>query len=56
LQYISQQKIPAAALADLRDNFLTQTAATMPDKPTEVLAKIVEGRLAKWCKEVTLFC
>eukprot|EP00775_Hariotina_reticulata_P010725 gene10725-10882_t len=53
-QYISQQHMPAAALAALRDDFFTQTEATMPNKPAEVLTKIVEGKLAKWCKESCL--
>ncbi|WIA16906.1 hypothetical protein OEZ85_013833 [Tetradesmus obliquus] len=53
-QFISRQAMPAAALAAARTDFESATAAQMPGKPAEVLAKIVDGKVAKWCKDVCL--
>jgi len=52
VQYISQQHMSQSALAALHEDFLTQTEATMPGKAAAVLAKIVDGKVAKWCREV----
>jgi elongation factor Ts len=51
-QHVSSSSIPAAELAALRADFASQTEALMQGKPAAVLAKVVDGKLAKWLKEV----
>lgn len=51
-QHVSTGCIPAEALASVRQDFASQTEALMPGKPAQVLAKIVDGKVAKWLKEV----
>lgn len=51
-QHVSAGSIPAEALASVRQDFASQTEALMPGKPAQVLAKVVEGKVAKWLKEV----
>lgn len=49
--YVSTDDVPADAVAAER-NVLEQQAD--PDKPAEIRAKMVEGRLEKWLKETCL--
>lgn len=51
-QHISRERIDASVLAATRADLASATAAQMPGKPAAVLEKIVDGKLAKWCKEV----
>lgn len=51
-QHVSSSSIPPEVLSAVRDDFATQTEALMPGKPAAVLSKIVEGKVAKWIKEV----
>eukprot|EP00879_Flechtneria_rotunda_P006975 GHRR01007322.1.p1 GENE.GHRR01007322.1~~GHRR01007322.1.p1 ORF type:complete len:182 (+),score=58.38 GHRR01007322.1:48-548(+) len=53
-QHISKQSISQDVLQAVRADFASATEAQMPGKAAEVLAKIVDGRVAKWCKEVCL--
>jgi translation elongation factor EF-Ts len=53
-QHVSAGSIPQAVMEAVRRDFASQTAALMPDKPKQVLAKVVEGKVAKWLKEVRL--
>jgi translation elongation factor EF-Ts len=52
-QFISRQAMPQAALEAARADLASATEAQMPGKPAEVLAKIVDGKVAKWCKDVS---
>lgn len=52
-QYISRQYIPADALEAVRCDLATASEAQLSGKPAAVMAKIVEGKLAKWCKDVS---
>lgn len=49
--YVSDEDVPADVLAAER-SVLEQQAD--PDKPAEIRAKMVEGRLAKWLQEICL--
>jgi elongation factor Ts len=51
-QYLSQEEIPAAVMEQERSIRLEQ--ARLLKKPEAVLQKIVDGQMAKWCKEVCL--
>jgi elongation factor Ts len=51
-QYVSQDEIPAAAIARERDVRLEQ--AKQSGKPEAVWGKIVDGQIAKWAKEICL--
>jgi translation elongation factor EF-Ts len=53
-QFISRQAMPQAALDAARADLASATEAQMPGKPAEVLAKIVDGKVAKWCKDVSI--
>ncbi|KAF6264793.1 elongation factor TS-domain-containing protein [Scenedesmus sp. NREL 46B-D3] len=53
-QYVSRQAMPQAALEAARADLASAAEAQMPGKPSEVLAKIVDGKVAKWCKDVCL--
>jgi len=51
-QYVSQDEIPAAVLAQERS--IRLELARQQNKPEPVMQKIVEGQMAKWIKEVCL--
>jgi len=51
-QYLSPEEIPAAVLEQERSIRLEQ--AKQQNKPEPVMQKIVDGQMAKWCKEVCL--
>jgi elongation factor Ts len=51
-QYLSPEEIPAAVLDQERAIRLEQ--AKLQNKPEPVMQKIVDGQMAKWCKEVCL--
>jgi elongation factor Ts len=51
-QYLSQEEIPASVLESERAIRMEQ--AKLQNKPEPVLQKIVDGQMAKWCKEVCL--
>jgi elongation factor Ts len=51
-QYLSSEEIPAAVLEQERSIRLEQ--AKQQNKPEPVMQKIVDGQMAKWCKEVCL--
>jgi len=51
-QYVSQEEIPASVIA--QEKSIRMELAKQQKKPEPVLQKIVEGQLAKWCKEVCL--
>jgi elongation factor Ts len=51
-QYLSPEEIPAQVLAQEKAIRLEQ--ARLTNKPEPVLQKIVDGQMAKWCKEVCL--
>ena len=51
-QYLSPEEIPAAVLEQERSIRLEQ--AKLQNKPEPVMQKIVDGQMAKWCKEVCL--
>jgi elongation factor Ts len=51
-QYLSAEEIPAQVLEQERAIRLEQ--AKLQNKPEPVMQKIVEGQMAKWCKEVCL--
>lgn len=53
-QYVDRAAMPAAVLDAMRADFAAQTAEQMPGKPDGVVAKIVDGKVAKWCKEVCI--
>ena len=52
-QHVSTNSIGQDVLASVRQDFQSQTEALMPGKPAQVLAKIVDGKVAKWLKEVS---
>lgn len=52
-QYISRQHMSPEALDAVRADLASATEAQMSGKPAAVMAKIVEGKLAKWCKDVS---
>lgn len=52
-QYISRQAIPPEALQAVRDDLASATEAQMSGKPAAVMEKIIDGKLAKWCKDVS---
>lgn len=51
-KHVSPEDIPAEALKATRDEF--ETEARKSGKPEQVIAKIVEGKLAKYYQEVCL--
>jgi elongation factor Ts len=51
-QYLSLEEIPAQVLEQERAIRMEQ--AKLQNKPEPVMQKIVEGQMAKWCKEVCL--
>jgi len=51
-QYLSQEEIPAQVLA--QEKAIRMEQAKLQNKPEPVLQKIVDGQMAKWCKEVCL--
>lgn len=51
-QHVSASSISQDVLASVRQDFASQTEALMPGKPAQVLNKIVDGKVAKWLKEV----
>jgi elongation factor Ts len=51
-QYLSAEEIPAQVLEQERAIRMEQ--AKLQNKPEPVMQKIVEGQMAKWCKEVCL--
>jgi elongation factor Ts len=51
-QYVSQEEIPASVIE--QEKAIRMELAKQQKKPEPVLQKIVEGQLAKWCKEVCL--
>jgi elongation factor Ts len=51
-QYLSQEEIPAQVIEQEKAIRLEQ--ARLTNKPEPVLQKIVDGQMAKWCKEVCL--
>jgi len=51
-QYVSQEEVPAAVVEQERAIRLEQ--ARLQNKPEPVMQKIVDGQMAKWCKEVCL--
>ena len=51
-QYLSAEEIPAQVLEQERSIRLDQ--AKQQNKPEPVMQKIVDGQMAKWCKEVCL--
>eukprot|EP00878_Enallax_costatus_P042941 GHUV01050466.1.p1 GENE.GHUV01050466.1~~GHUV01050466.1.p1 ORF type:complete len:212 (+),score=56.04 GHUV01050466.1:237-872(+) len=53
-QYISRQYIPTDVLEAVRADLASASEAQMSGKPAAVMAKIVEGKLAKWCKDSCL--
>jgi elongation factor Ts len=51
-QYVSEDDIPAEAIAAEKEIFLAQLAEE--NKPDNIKERIVEGKLKKWYSEVTL--
>lgn len=51
-QYLSSEEIPAQVLEQERSIRLEQ--AKLLNKPEPVMQKMVDGQMAKWCKEVCL--
>jgi len=51
-QYVSQEEIPASVVAQEKSIRLEQ--AKLLNKPEPVMLKIVDGQMAKWCKEICL--
>lgn len=51
-QYLSQEEIPAQVIA--QEKAIRMEQAKLQNKPEPVLQKIVDGQMAKWCKEVCL--
>jgi elongation factor Ts len=51
-QYLSPEVIPAQVLA--QEKAIRMEQAKLQNKPEPVLQKIVDGQMAKWCKEVCL--
>jgi elongation factor Ts len=51
-QYLSSEEIPAQVLEQEKAIRLEQ--AKLQNKPEPVMQKIVDGQMAKWCKEVCL--
>ena len=51
-QYVSQEEIPASVVA--QEKAIRMEQAKLQKKPEPVLQKIVDGQMAKWCKEVCL--
>ena len=51
-QYLSQEEIPATVIA--QEKAIRMEQAKLQNKPEPVLQKIVDGQMAKWCKEVCL--
>ncbi len=49
---ISSEQVPAEEIAKERDIFTAQAAES--GKPAEIIAKMVDGRIAKFLKEITL--
>jgi elongation factor Ts len=48
-QYISKEDIPSKKLKELKETFLKEAEAE--GKPRDILPKIVEGKLNKYCEE-----
>lgn len=55
-QHVSADSIPSSVMASVRQDFASQTEALMPGKPAQVLNKIIDGKVAKWLKEVSRDC
>jgi elongation factor Ts len=55
-QHVSAGSIGEDVLTSVRQDFQSQTEALMPGKPAQVLAKVVDGKVAKWLKEVSTSC
>jgi hypothetical protein len=55
-QQVSAGSIPPNVMASVRQDFASQTEALMPGKPAQVLNKIIDGKVAKWLKEVSRGC
>jgi elongation factor Ts len=51
-QYLSPEEIPAQVLE--QEKSIRMEQAKLQKKPEPVLQKIVDGQMAKWCKEVCL--
>ena len=51
-QYLSQEEIPAQVIE--QEKAIRMEQAKLQNKPEPVLQKIVDGQMAKWCKEVCL--
>jgi len=51
-QYLSPEEIPAQVLEQERSIRMEQ--AKLQNKPEPVMLKMVDGQMAKWCKEVCL--
>jgi elongation factor Ts len=51
-QYLSPEEIPAQVLE--QEKAIRMEQAKLQNKPEPVLQKIVDGQMAKWCKEVCL--
>ena len=51
-QYLSPEEIPAQVLE--QEKAIRMEQAKLQKKPEPVLQKIVDGQMAKWCKEVCL--
>ncbi len=51
-QYLSQEEIPASVIA--QEKTIRMEQAKLQNKPEPVMQKIVDGQMAKWCKEVCL--
>ncbi|HEX7499244.1 MAG TPA: translation elongation factor Ts [Polyangia bacterium] len=51
-QYLSPEEIPAQVLE--QEKAIRMEQAKLQKKPEPVLQKIVDGQIAKWCKEVCL--
>jgi elongation factor Ts len=53
-RYLSNDDVPADALAKEREIIQAQTAEESAKKPPEIVAKMVEGKLRKFLDEITL--
>jgi elongation factor Ts len=51
-QYLSPEEIPAQVLE--QEKAIRMEQAKLQNKPEPVMQKIVDGQMAKWCKEVCL--
>lgn len=53
-EYISEQHIPAERMAKEKEIFMAEVQQNNPGKPDNILDKIVQGKLKKLAKEITL--